>query len=136
MNAAQSLSLSTDQLADAMGSSMNAYNLQKELSDAACQFAASDGMNIWPLIDLYHRRNPDGAKLSFYRNGRDDAFVLDIEQPDGSIESMTMGLDGVRAFGILMTEELRSQASEFATSATCRKQGDSWMGEQMLRAEA
>lgn len=87
--------------------------MQMKVRAAASQFAATDGMDVKPLIDLYHQSNPGAAKLDLARNA-DGTFALNVTRPDGTTETKPMKPEEVRTFGMHMTQALSNPEIFFA----------------------
>lgn len=95
-----------------------AYEMQQELYNAAGQVAATSGLDAKPLIDIYHKRFPNAAKLDFAKND-DGTFLLTTLYPDGKTESKAMKPEEVKVFSKEMAQGLSNPANWFkATEPT------------------
>lgn len=84
-----------------------------KIRDAASKFAASDGTNVQPLLDLYHDMYPDQAKLDVSGDQK-SGYKLTVTRPDGSSDAKPMSPDDLRHFGMHMTEAMSDPNKYFA----------------------
>lgn len=87
--------------------------MQAELYNAVGQVAATQGIDARPLIDVYHKRYPNAAKLDFSQNA-DGTFSLTTLYPDGKTESKAMKPEEVKVFSKEMARALMKPESYFS----------------------
>lgn len=87
--------------------------MQAELYSAVGQVAATQGIDARPLIDVYHKRYPNAAKLDFSQN-EDGTFSLATLYPDGKTESKAMKPEEVKVFSKEMARALMKPESYFS----------------------